>query len=667
MTHIEFITEEGDGWSAPVIIEGTDEWFDSDPAIEPLGDGWVVAWERTATENTGSRALAYAVVDATGSVQRSETIDNASQLALATDNDAVALGYHDHDTHQIRRDLITESNRTQDVAYDVNDERSVGELAVSASGTVWTAADQTATVGFYGEDGTVEQLDFVTAESRPQALTLVETTVGTIVGYTRIPGDDIRARELTYHVRVNGEWRPAQVPATTDASEDVTVREPAVAPTTDGEGLLTLLGAKVHDPDAVHDLFAVEQPFRPSYATTADTEQGTVAPGEEMTVSYTIENTGDLDGDAIGDDPVLVEARSQGQTLADQQESPLARGATATGELTFTVDETGTVDIVVGRELDLLDPEERRTTIEGSTPLLGVDSVAVERPDEGTAVGTIQLRNSGPVDAADFGIEVYASGDTLLGAAQVDGPAAGERSSATVEFDPSELALTRGEQVHIDPDEQLPESHVTQRVSSVLLGQPEVTVAEEIEYSETGSGAVATLELTNAGPVPTSVVVRAVWADATPEDGSFADEDLLGTVEVDLPAAIDGTAQTTDVAVTLSGAGYGDEVRFIVESDRPVVGAGVPVVYDRVGPFEGIPALPGYENPPRDLDGDGLYEDIDGSGEFDIFDVQALFNTLTSDAVQNNPEAFTFSDDSDSDEVTILDVQGLFDDLANPD
>jgi len=74
-------------------------------------------------------------------------------------------------------------------------------------------------------------------------------------------------------------------------------------------------------------------------------------------------------------------------------------------------------------------------------------------------------------------------------------------------------------------------------------------------------------------------------------------------------------------------------------------------------------SLPGSENPPQDLDEDGLCEDTDGDGEFDIFDVQALFNDLDSDAVQNNPEAFNFNGDNNPDGVSIFDVQGLFNDL----
>jgi len=58
---------------------------------------------------------------------------------------------------------------------------------------------------------------------------------------------------------------------------------------------------------------------------------------------------------------------------------------------------------------------------------------------------------------------------------------------------------------------------------------------------------------------------------------------------------------------------------------------------------------------PRDLDGDGRYEDINGDGEFTIQDVQLFF--------QNNPRFYNFND-SDPADVTIGDVQALFLDLV---
>ena len=80
---------------------------------------------------------------------------------------------------------------------------------------------------------------------------------------------------------------------------------------------------------------------------------------------------------------------------------------------------------------------------------------------------------------------------------------------------------------------------------------------------------------------------------------------------------------------------------------------------------EGPPPVVG-EDPPQDLNGDGLYRDVDGSGEFSIADVQAFFQNRNSDAVQNNPEFFNF-DGGDPAEVTIGDVQALFADLVEGD
>lgn len=77
-----------------------------------------------------------------------------------------------------------------------------------------------------------------------------------------------------------------------------------------------------------------------------------------------------------------------------------------------------------------------------------------------------------------------------------------------------------------------------------------------------------------------------------------------------------------------------------------------------------IPPIVG-ESPPQDLNGDGLYRDINGDGEVDVFDVQALYNNLSSDAVQNNAEAFSFSSGSADGEVDIFDVQALYSDIQD--
>lgn len=62
--------------------------------------------------------------------------------------------------------------------------------------------------------------------------------------------------------------------------------------------------------------------------------------------------------------------------------------------------------------------------------------------------------------------------------------------------------------------------------------------------------------------------------------------------------------------------------------------------------------------PATDTTGDDLLNDVNGNTVFDIGDVQALFQNLDDEAVQNNPELFDFTGDGT---VSLLDVQFLFD------
>jgi hypothetical protein len=64
-----------------------------------------------------------------------------------------------------------------------------------------------------------------------------------------------------------------------------------------------------------------------------------------------------------------------------------------------------------------------------------------------------------------------------------------------------------------------------------------------------------------------------------------------------------------------------------------------------------------------DTTANGLLNDVDGDGAFDIFDVQTLFENFNEPIVQNNASAFNFNGD-DPPKVTIFDVQALFNTLA---
>jgi hypothetical protein len=67
-----------------------------------------------------------------------------------------------------------------------------------------------------------------------------------------------------------------------------------------------------------------------------------------------------------------------------------------------------------------------------------------------------------------------------------------------------------------------------------------------------------------------------------------------------------------------------------------------------------------FQNQPTDPDSDGRYEDINGDGESDIVDVQALFKNSDDETIQNNPDAFDFNGDGS---VDVVDVQKLFNEV----
>ena len=69
-----------------------------------------------------------------------------------------------------------------------------------------------------------------------------------------------------------------------------------------------------------------------------------------------------------------------------------------------------------------------------------------------------------------------------------------------------------------------------------------------------------------------------------------------------------------------------------------------------------ISALPGAANPPRDLNADGLYEDVNGNGRVDFSDVVLLFNNLDLVSTSYPPSVFDFNQNRriDYSDVTAL-------------
>jgi PKD repeat protein len=147
----------------------------------------------------------------------------------------------------------------------------------------------------------------------------------------------------------------------------------------------------------------------------------------------------------------------------------------------------------------------------------------------------------------------------------------------------------------------------------------------------------------------------AVEETVTFTDGSSPGAAEIVSYEWDLTGdgAVDATGET--VTRTYDQPGEYDVTLTVTDAEGQSDTAAKTLTVRPDGP----PALPGQDNPPRDLDGDGRFEDVTGEGEFSVSDVQVFFEHYQSDVVQNNATFFNFAED-DPPDVSIGDVQALF-------
>jgi hypothetical protein len=156
-------------------------------------------------------------------------------------------------------------------------------------------------------------------------------------------------------------------------------------------------------------------------------------------------------------------------------------------------------------------------------------------------------------------------------------------------------------------------------------------------------------------------------ADATPEY-AFAANDIAGNEEFGLRNASERTAAATcnfwgdptgpvaeeSPAAAPDGDAIDGDVEFVPWAVEPVRG-GDPVCL-------GGETIGDASAHPTDPDGDGRYEDVNGDGEDDADDAEALFANRDDELLRDHPDAFDFNDDGT---VDALDAQALFDEVLN--
>ena len=201
--------------------------------------------------------------------------------------------------------------------------------------------------------------------------------------------------------------------------------------------------------------------------------------------------------------------------------------------------------------------------------------------------------------------------------------------------------------------------NVRLQVSSVAVGQGDAVEAEVFarhvpdgiaggEFSVSVADADV-VEITSASYSDAVGLAASPTVSGDGSTASFKFADVERTMEPE-----DSKFKLATITLSGSGAGVTDiNTAASIDSD-----AGEVInVESRSGlAITGPPSVGSNGSSPTDVDGDGLYEDVNGNGRVDYADVELLFNELDNDTVTSNTRAFDFNqnDRLDYDDIVRL-------------
>jgi hypothetical protein len=291
--------------------------------------------------------------------------------------------------------------------------------------------------------------------------------------------------------------------------------------------------------------------------------------------------------------------------------------------------------------------------------------------DDGTGVvrlGTVEF------SGADTGAAVITTDTVDLGYSSDDTYTVTREGSAIVRVRDANSTDGTPNGTGPDPVEPVPGDRVSLRLTPVDDGND--TVEQNGSASDLTVGANRTYELvaSNLTDGLEAATLRVVTTNSSAV--AIVDGKSGGTIGLE--------NQTDRGSVTFNSvhrveSGTATLGRITVAGRSPgeanVTARDVQLYYDGQTSYEGIDAAPVTvsvaaepagpppvvgDTRPTDPDEDGLYEDVDGDGEFTILDVSVLLNAFDEPVVRNNAAAFDFDDDGT---VTIIDVSTLLNDL----
>jgi hypothetical protein len=477
---------------------------------------------------------------------------------------------------------------------------SIGAQGVSLDGSVLDGYHSAATV--------TEADQTITVSGPPNAdVTLVrvegELELSNVPDYDGTPGYNIedfeanKAEDVEYYTATLDSNGDATIPVTLTDSTDVGGLNHFVAAVEDGDGA-----------GLASNVVVLELAENTAPTIDSITDQG-VTEGESVTIDVP---ASDVDGDDLtytvsGSGASFVTANPDG-TLT------IAPGADAVGTYTVTV-----------------------TADDGSATASEPFAVYVDEPDQdGTVVAAVNA--GGDSFTAADGTEYAASSnsDVFTGGGTYD---PGSSDIANTEDDTLYQTELYGGGSDGTPD-----------APNVAVSVPEDGTYEvTLQFAEIFQGVAS-------GDSPDSTT--------PPTDGTNENDRLFSvTVEgqqvltdYDIFSEV-GPLTATDKTYTVEVTDGTLNVNFAVTNDNAKISA---VKVEQIDAGDDDPPLDpigDFESAPTDPDGDGLYEDVNGDGDVNVGDAQAIFSNTNDPVVQNNPGAFDYNDESG---VNTGDAQALF-------
>ncbi|WP_198664700.1 PKD domain-containing protein [Halorubrum sp. 48-1-W] len=436
--------------------------------------------------------------------------------------------------------------------------------------------------------------------------------------------DDDGATNTTTQTVSVVEAPPENQPPTADAGEDQTVDE--------GDSV-TLDAADSSDPDGDTLSYAWTQTGGTSVSLSDDdTATPTfTAPDVDADETLTFEVEVD-DGEATDTDTVSVTVQDVPEPDPDPAEFQVSNlnapdNATQGDAIDVSADVTNDGDVEATQTVEF------RLDLDGDGTL-GDDEELVEQEvtldSDETQTVTFEDIDTSTLPAGEYSHGVFTENDSATATITIEeSDTAGPETSVSLSPDSSEIVTGENESYDVVVDS-----------ADGGVGAYEVTVALD-------------------DPGVASITDATVEADSDFTDVSYADDNS----SVTLTAALMDTTDTGSVSiasVTVEGVAEGSSnVTVDVQALGTEAGESYTVT-DENGASVSVVELPpigSSDGPPQDPDDDGVYEDVNGDGTFDINDVQALFANRNDTTIQDNPMKFDFNDDGTFD---IIDVQALF-------